>query len=160
MTEERKEVGMEEKEIEVKEENKNYKGAISAPLAFRWDEKNQQWVSRWPDGRVILLHRDDAKNNPPSPNEVYLCTVKFKETASGKGFGIAWLGPPISYPRLIYNPRDTVAPFRIQTAPGEQILEKSFDSAVRTLARRGIKKCMLMFPAVTEALREKPKASK
>lgn len=143
-----------EKEMEVKEGEKKYKGVIQAPLSFKYDSVNDQWIARWPDGRIIVLHRNDAKNNPPDPQETYLCTIKFKETSEGKGFGIAWLGPPITFPRIIYNPFASV-PFRVQISNTEEILERSFHEAVLQLARRGIKRCQLLFSGLTENVKEK-----
>ncbi len=143
-----------EKEIEVEEENQKYKGVIQAPLNFKYDAENKQWIARWPDGRVIILHRNEVKNNPPDPQETYLCTIKFKNTPDGRGFGIAWLGPPISYPKLIYNPFGT-APFVVQLSAKEQILERRFEDAVLQLARRGFKRCQLLFASLTDSLKSK-----
>ena len=141
-----------EREIEVEEKERKYKGVIQAPLSFKYDPVNDQWIARWPDGRIIVLHRNDAKNNPPDPQETYLCTIKFKETPDGKGFGIAWLGPPITHPRIIYNPFG-VSPFVVQVSAKEQILERNFEDAVLHLARRGFKRCQLLFPGFTERVK-------
>jgi len=141
-----------EKEIEVEEKERKYKGVIQAPLSFKYDPVNDQWIARWPDGRIIVLHRNDAKNNPPDPQETYLCTIKFKETSDGKGFGIAWLGSSITYPRIIYNPFASV-PFRVQISKNEEVLERSFHEAVFQLAKRGIKRCQLSFPGFAESVK-------
>ena len=148
-----------EREIEVEEKEKKYKGVIQVPLSFKYDPVNDQWIARWPDGRIIVLHRSDAKNNPPDPQETYLCTVKFKETGDGKGFGIAWLGPAITYPRIIYNPFG-MSPFVVQISTKEQILERKFEDAVLHLARQGFKRCQLLFPGLTEKIRSSKKAKR
>ena len=58
-----------EREIEVEEKERKYKGVIQAPLSFKYDPVNDQWIARWPDGRIIVLHRNCLLYTSPSPRD-------------------------------------------------------------------------------------------
>lgn len=89
----------------MKKENKNIEDVetiTEASLMFIRDKNDRNWVSRLPDGRIVLLHRADK--TIPQPNIEYNCKIQEKKKEiDGKtlGYCLGWIVGLAGYPRAI-----------------------------------------------------------
>lgn len=69
-------------------------------LMFTRDPRNENWISRLANGKIVLLHR--SCDVEPWPGVEYLCTIQEKESHA-----ISWILGVYQYPRLVVKADET-----------------------------------------------------
>jgi len=87
-----------------KEENKTEDSVppteTKATLMFTRDPRNENWISRLSNGKIVLLHR--SCDVVPWPGVEYLCTVQEKESHA-----LSWILGVHQYPRVVVKADET-----------------------------------------------------
>jgi len=86
----------EEKEIEEMDPLLDAK----ATLMFTRDPRNENWISRLSNGKIVLLHR--SCDVVPWPGVEYLCTIQEKESHA-----LSWILGVYQYPRVVVKADET-----------------------------------------------------